>query len=153
VCERRLEVIPLNLIAHCIPYFLNPACPKIELRDDSERVDLNDFFRNTFQQQAKAREVAVDGHRFKLTGFRLWHNRAESTHRLIYAANYRKVKSETLTKYLPRKGLHLEALDAPKIEFKPVRHNLGGRTAAEHIQHSPSLYRPDPIRCIRSNPS
>ena len=117
-CEDRPEVIALNLIAHCIPYLLNPSCPKIELRDESERIDLNDFFRNNFQQQAKAREFVVDGHQFKLTGFRLWHNRAESKHRLIYAANYREVKTETLTKYLPSIGEHhLDGDDGKKFVY------------------------------------
>jgi hypothetical protein len=60
-CEDRLEMVALNLIADCIPYFLNPVCPRIELRDDDECIDLNEFFKSNFQPGESAR-VPVAGH-------------------------------------------------------------------------------------------
>jgi len=117
-CESALDRIALGLIAHCIPYFMNPKCPVVELKDADHTVDLNHFFRTNFQQQAQTRTFEVDGHEFTLRGFRLWHNRAESKHRLVFAANHRAVISETLTADLPSIGQrHLEGEDGKTFVY------------------------------------
>jgi hypothetical protein len=72
----------------------------VSIRDNIDRIDLNDYFRETFATKATKHTFTVRGVEFKLTGLRLYNPR-EMQHRLLYAANFREVLTDKLEKYLP----------------------------------------------------
>ncbi len=103
-CESTPEAIATGILAHGVPYFLNPDGPIVEIIDDGEKLRMNDQFEATFQK-VEAREFVIQGQRFELTGFKLkTGGRGDSKHRLIYASNYRAVHSEALTNDIPSIG-------------------------------------------------
>jgi hypothetical protein len=99
-CPQGLALIGHQLIEHCLPFFIDPKCPSITIRDDRERIDLNAYFKETFASKATRHDFKVGERPFKLTGLRLY-NPHEMQHRLLYAANFREVTAEKLEKFLP----------------------------------------------------
>lgn len=99
-CPQSLALIGHQLIEHCLPFFIDPQCPRVSIRDDKERLDLNAYFRETFASKATSHGFKVGERDFKMTGLRLY-NPHEMQHRLLYAADFREVMAEKLEKYLP----------------------------------------------------
>jgi len=99
-CPRGLKLVGHQLIEHCLPFFIDPKCPVVSIRDNNESIDLNNYFRETFAAKATKHTFLVRGTNFALTGLRLY-NPHELQHRLLYAANFREVLAEKLEKYLP----------------------------------------------------
>src|SRR5271157_1897909 len=99
-CPHGLPVIGHRLIEHCLPFFLDPKCPKVTISDKNESIDLNHCFRETFAAKATHHTFTVSDATFTLRGLRLY-NPHETRHRLLYAANAREVFPENLDKYLP----------------------------------------------------
>jgi len=99
-CPRGLGLIGHRLIEHCLPFFLDPRCPAVSIRDKKDHIDLNHYFRETFAAKASQHSFKVGETTFTLRGLRLY-NPQETQHRLIYAANSREVVPEKLDKYLP----------------------------------------------------
>jgi hypothetical protein len=99
-CPRHLEGIGHRLIEHCLPFFLDPNCPAITIRDEQKQIDLRDYFREKFASKASRHEFTVDSERFSLKGIRLYHSH-EPHHRLLYAANSREVITDNLDTFLP----------------------------------------------------
>jgi hypothetical protein len=99
-CPLRLDLIGHQLVEHCLPFFIDPHCPSVSIRDDRERIDLNAYFRDTFAANATTHHFTVGAHSFKFTGLRLY-DPHEMQHRLLYAANFREVLAEKLEKCLP----------------------------------------------------
>jgi hypothetical protein len=99
-CPRGLLLIGHQLVEHCLPFFLDPTCPNVTIRDEHQSVDLNAHFRETFASKATQHTFAVGDSVFSLKGLRL-QNPHETQHRLLYAANFREVLAEKLEKYLP----------------------------------------------------
>jgi hypothetical protein len=99
-CPLGLAVIGHRLIEHCLPFFLDPKCPAVTIADGQNRMDLNQYFRDTFAAKATQHTIKIGESSFTLRGLRLY-NPHETHHRLIYAANSREVFPERLEKYLP----------------------------------------------------
>jgi hypothetical protein len=99
-CPQGLDIIGHRLIEHCLPFFLDPQCPAVKIRDKKDQIDLNNYFRETFAAKASQHSFKVGETTFTLRGLRLY-NPHETQHRLIYAANSREVVPEKLDKYLP----------------------------------------------------
>jgi len=98
-CPHDLAVIGHRLIEHCLPFFLDAQCPTVSIRDQKDRIDLNQYFRETFATKASRHTFKVTDASFTLRGLRLYN--PHETHRLLYAANSREVFLEKLDKYLP----------------------------------------------------
>jgi hypothetical protein len=99
-CPQGLELIGHRLIEHCLPFFLDPQRPEVVLRDDSDSVDLNAFFRDNFEARATDHTFDVGGETFRMRGLRLY-GPHEVNHRLLFAAHSREVLHEKLEKHLP----------------------------------------------------
>jgi hypothetical protein len=99
-CPKGLAIIGHRLVEHCLPFFLDPNCPKLTISDSKETIDLNEYFRETFATKASQHTFLVGEATFSLRGLRLY-NPHEAQHRLVYAANSREVIPEKLDKYLP----------------------------------------------------
>lgn len=99
-CPSGLSTIGNRLVEHCLPFFLDPKCSTVILRDATEEINLNHRFQETFSAAATKHTFKVGDETFKLRGLR-FHNPHETRHRLIYAANLREVLEEKLDKFLP----------------------------------------------------
>jgi hypothetical protein len=99
-CPRSLETIGHRLIEHCLPFFLDPKCPAVIIRDDADHIDLNEYFKEHFEAKATQHSFRVGDIGFTLKGMRL-HTPQERHHRLLYAANSREVVHDRLESYLP----------------------------------------------------
>lgn len=51
-CPHSLVLIGHRLIEHCLPFFLDPKCPTVVIRDEKETIALNQYFRDTFAEKA-----------------------------------------------------------------------------------------------------
>jgi hypothetical protein len=47
-CRQFLAVIGHQLVEHCLLFFLRQGCPMITLRDDSDTINLNQYFAESF---------------------------------------------------------------------------------------------------------
>jgi hypothetical protein len=99
-CPKSLKVIGHRIVEHCLPFFLDPNCPKVTITDNESSISLNQYFRETFATKATSHNFSVGNAAFTLRGFRLY-NPHELHHRLLYAANSREVIAERLEKYIP----------------------------------------------------
>jgi hypothetical protein len=98
-CPKRLDVVAQRLIEHCLPLFLNPKCPQVELSDENASFNLNKIFQDQFEKTALVRNFEIEGESFRMRGFRL-RNVVERHSKLVYAANYREVVTEKLDRYI-----------------------------------------------------
>ena len=115
-CPRGLESIGERLIEHCLPFFLDPKCPAVNLRDSKNALDLNAHFHQTFESKATLHSFTAGGCAFTLKGLHL-HNPHETHHRLLYAANSREVLTEKLEKYLPNLQRKLTATEGKSFLY------------------------------------
>lgn len=99
-CPHGLALIAHRLIEHCLPFFLDPKCPPVTMRDSRDVIDLNRYFKETFAARATQHSFTVGATTFTLRGLRLY-NPHETQHRLLYAANSREVLADKLEKCLP----------------------------------------------------
>ena len=116
-CPQGLELIGHQLIEHCLPFFIDPQCPKVTIADDRQTLDLNAYFRDTFAANATSHNFTVADRTFKMTGLRLYNPHAQQ-HRLLYAANFREVDADRLDRYLPNlQKARLEEDDGRKFVY------------------------------------
>jgi len=102
-CPQKPEDIAQYLVEHFLLVFLEPNCPKVEIRDQSVILSVNDVFETEFKASAKVHEFNIKGADFTVHGFRLTGGRAVK-HRLTYAANQRAVLSENLDRHIANLG-------------------------------------------------
>jgi hypothetical protein len=160
-CPRGLELIGHQLVEHCLPFFIDPQCPAISIRDDRERIDLNKYFRDTFASSATRHDFKVGGTAFRLTGLRLY-NPHDVQHRLLYAANFREVLAEKLEKYLPNlqkkrliesdgtKFVYLGFVEGDYLDQHVNSERTGFTFAIHRDNDDPSLYEELSLDAIRN---
>jgi hypothetical protein len=94
------EQVVHRIIEHFLLVFLQPDCPRVELHDYGQVINVNAVFNTEFKASATAHPFEIKGIDFTLHGFRLFSERS-ARHRLIYAANRRGVIQENLDEYIP----------------------------------------------------
>ena len=99
-CPRTADQIAQRLIEHFLLIFLQEDCPRVEIHDRGNRLQLNQIFETEFRATASAYEFIFKSEQFTVHGFRLTPPRA-SRHRHIYAANDRGVVSDNLEDHIP----------------------------------------------------
>ncbi len=116
-CPRQLDIIAQRLIGHFLPLFLDPNGPALSLADAiGPPIDLRTFFRDNFQAFATERSFSIDGQAFTLSGFRLRGALADH-HELVYAAHFREVIMERLSRFLPNLRNKLSEADNPGFYY------------------------------------
>lgn len=166
-CPQGLELIGHQLVEHCLPFFMDPGCPRVTIRDDGARVDLNDYFKK-FTADGTEHEFTVGEHTFTHRGLRLY-NPHEFQHRLLYAANYREVVAEKLERFLANLRVRrLEEEDGRRfiylgfIEGEYLNENVNAERTAfsfpvertgEQLLDEPTLesIRTAALECVRSD--
>jgi hypothetical protein len=115
-CPKQLPAIAQRLIGHFLPLFLDPAGPSIALADSMEAIDLRAFFKENFEALSTERKFQVLGQNFTLNGFRL-HGALADHHGLVYAADFREVLSERLSRLLPNLKSRLNESDQTSFYY------------------------------------
>lgn len=97
---RKLEIIAHRIIEHCLVYFLMPNCPQVSLSDGTDKIILNEAFREIIQQHSTIEEFELKGHHFKITSLKLYLSDANK-HKIHYCAHNRDVISDNLVNDIP----------------------------------------------------
>jgi hypothetical protein len=101
-----LELIAADIIEHFVALFVGSAPPSVVLIDGIERLELRTEFARTYDAEASRRRFAVGDDSFTVTGLRL-RRREGRSHRLLYLAHQREVKTEALIAHLRAFRAHL----------------------------------------------
>lgn len=97
---KQLSTIATRIIQHCFVYFLNENCPEIQIFDDTERISLNQIFKNHFSTDENRSSFSVGGHRFSLLNIRINDKAFPHKNRLYLCANDRLVDSKDLERII-----------------------------------------------------
>lgn len=96
-----VEVIAADLIEHFIALFVGTKSPTVRLVDGDDVVDLRAEFARIYDPLSKRHNFSVGADKFIVTGLRLRRNQSGRSHRLLYLADQREVKTESLSQMLP----------------------------------------------------
>lgn len=96
-----LELIAADIIEHFIALFVGSTPPSVVLIDGAERLELRTEFARTYDAGASRREFAIGSDSFTVSGLRLRRREAGRSHRLLYLAHQREVKTESLIAHFP----------------------------------------------------
>lgn len=96
---KNAKTIANRILQHCLIYFLAKDCPKVELIDEQERIDLNDLCREKILIDSNIEKFTIGGYDFELL-----HVKAEESgvggNKLFLCANDRLVETRNLDKYV-----------------------------------------------------
>lgn len=96
---RGLDAIGRRIVEHCLAYFLRPHCPEVTLVDGSDKLVLNQLFRESFGASTLEQEIRVKGEVFKLLSLRAV-GPAAKNHAITFAADSREVITEKIDRHL-----------------------------------------------------
>jgi hypothetical protein len=96
-----LDLIAADMIEHFIALFVGSIPPSVALIDGIERIELGSEFARTYDAEASRKQFTVGADTFSVTGLRLRRRGTGRSHRLLYLANQREVKTEALVAHLP----------------------------------------------------
>lgn len=99
-CPRDLQVVAQRFVGHFLPLLLDPAGPALLLQDAFQEIDLRQFFHEHVETLASDHPFELHGEAFALKGFRLQSGFSEQ-HQIVFAADYRAVTTERLSRYIP----------------------------------------------------
>lgn len=99
-CPRDIKVVAQRFVGHFLPLLLNPEGPAFLLADPFQQIDLRQFFQEHVETLASDHPFQLASHPFTLKGFRLQSGFSEH-HEIVFAADYRAVISERLSRYFP----------------------------------------------------
>jgi len=94
-CIKNAEKIVLQIVDHCLVYFLSENCPKIKLYDEGKVIDLNRIYVKNVKKEEKISGFEIRKQKFQITNLKL-SSTTDSLHRIHYCANGREVKTENL---------------------------------------------------------
>lgn len=101
-CPNLASTIAEKLLEHCLVYFLNSSCPKIELSDDDEDelIIINDLFEKRVRPNVHEEPLNIEGNEFTIKHIRLY--TGEQIHHSIFlCAHYRAVSQINLHSKIP----------------------------------------------------
>jgi len=98
-CVKNAEKIALQIVDHCLVYFMSENCPKIELHDEGKVIDLNRIYSENVKKETKISGFEIRKQNFQITHLKL-SSTTDSHHRIHYCANGREVKTENLQRLM-----------------------------------------------------
>jgi len=96
---KQIETIAMRIIQHCLVYFLDNDCPIIIIKDDNDRVFLNQLFRDKFKTEDNVVNFSVNEKSFSLLSVRIG-EKSFSGNRLYLCANNRLVADKDLETHI-----------------------------------------------------
>lgn len=94
-CIKNAEKIALQIVDHCLIYFMSENCPKIKLHDEGQVIDLNRIYIKNVKKEEMISGFEIRKQKFQITHLKLA-STTDSHHRIHYCANGREVKTENL---------------------------------------------------------
>lgn len=96
----QLETIAKKIIKHFVSYFIDENCPQIIIEEDSNRINLNDYFKNTWLfGDIFTTNLNIIDKEFKLCFIKLKES-GNSNHKLHLCADKREVEEYNLKDYI-----------------------------------------------------
>lgn len=89
------DTIGMKIIQHCLIYFLDPNCPRIDLVDGDQIFNLNQMFGDKFKPEENSTCFTVGDHEFQLLNIKIT-EKSFIGNRLYLCANNRLVQSQDL---------------------------------------------------------
>lgn len=98
---KTVRAIANSLFEHCLWYFVREGgAPSISVRDDDERITLDDVYEEHMVSSAETERIAIKDKEFDLTHIKLRANSAHS-HIIAFCAAKRLVKEDSITGKIP----------------------------------------------------
>ena len=96
-CTKKLEIIALKIIEHCISFFILENCPTITLEDGFKKINLNNIFESTIKVNTDISKFMIKENEFEIAHVKLysWH---ENKNLLHFSANKREVCCKNIEK-------------------------------------------------------
>lgn len=92
---KQIETIGMRIVQHCLIYFLDPKCPRIDITDADQVFNLNQLFEDKFKPEENSACFAVGDYEFQLLNIKIT-EKSFKGNRLYLCANNRLVQSEDL---------------------------------------------------------
>ncbi|MET3559856.1 hypothetical protein ABID39_000534 [Bartonella japonica] len=106
---KKLQSIAKALLEHCLWYFARAgSCPSIAIKDDSEKILLNDLYEQCMHGAVFNEEIKIENYNFSIMHIKFRSLSLEG-HTLSFCADNRVVTEEVLSKKIP--GMHLKLQD------------------------------------------
>lgn len=106
-----LEAAGKKIIEHCLPFFISGRCPEITLSDDTDSINLNQYFNANIKDSLHKDDFAVKGKKFSIYHLRLPEGFAG--HEVHLCANMQEVLSVELKNYIPDLQKKIISADNP----------------------------------------
>jgi hypothetical protein len=136
-CPASLELIAADMLEHFVALFVGSTGPSITLIDGFQKLDLRAEFTRTYDAEANRSQFSVGDDIFSVTGLRLRRSQPVRSHRLLFLAHQREVKSEGLAPHLP-------GLPNPLKDEKGNFYYVGfvqGKALDDHVDADRSSFR------------
>jgi len=90
-----ISKISMQIIEHCLEFFMRDDCPKVKIIDGATEIDLNEKFQELLANNIKESTICIKGYNFKIVHIKLYELQGR-VNRIHYCANNREVKNESL---------------------------------------------------------
>lgn len=100
-CPKRSETIADRIVEHCLMYFLQVKCPRINIKDGAKIINLNKHFENLISGNTYKDIFKVGKFEFKITLLKWFEHEEFNHHRISLCANSREVESFNVNKVFP----------------------------------------------------
>lgn len=106
---KTLQSIAKALLEHCLWYFARSgSCPSITIEDSSEKILLNDLYKQCTHGEVSNEEIQIEDHNFSIMHIK-FRNLPLDKHTLSFCADNRVITKEALSHNIP--GMHAKLQD------------------------------------------
>lgn len=95
--RKSLDTIGIEIIEHCLSYFLSDNCPNVLLKDDLGSINLNKLLKNNMCISTVKQNFIINNEKFSINHVKLY-DLVGKKNRIHFCANNREVKSQNLSK-------------------------------------------------------
>lgn len=95
-CSASIEPIAKKIIEHCMMYFISKKCPRIDIFDEKNRININEYFEKNIQDSLHRDDFTIKDQRFSIYHLQMRENATK--HELHLCASDREVESIDLSK-------------------------------------------------------
>ena len=114
-CNYKLEDLAWKIIEHCFTYFLEDDCPKIILKDNNDKVNVNELFQRYTRHAIYSEEIEIKGNKFYLDIVKLYSPKSDN--KIHLRAHKRDVISEPIDNYIPELQKYIEDENGGKFSI------------------------------------
>jgi hypothetical protein len=96
---KHIDTVTIKIMQHCLVYFLDIDCPRIDVIDSDQKINLNQLFEDKFKPEENSTYFSLGNYEFQLLNIKIT-ERLFKGNRLYFCANNRMVKSYDLENYI-----------------------------------------------------